>query len=201
MSLIGESLTCERGGLRIFAGLGFELAAGSVLILRGANGAGKSSLLRIVSTLLKPAAGRLLYDGSDIDEDPDAHRRRICFVGHHDALKGALSAAENLQFWLGLHGGSGAVTDALAAFGVDHLAATPVQYLSAGQKRRVALARTAMSQAPLWLLDEPTVSLDDDGVACLQRVIARHRQNGGMVMAATHIDLGVENADVLELKR
>lgn len=200
MSLLAEKLACERGGRAIFADLDFTLEPGDALILRGANGTGKSSLLRIVATLLQPAAGRLLFDNADVGEDPDAFRRKLCFVGHQDALKGAFSAAENLAFWGELHGGGKVrVADALAAFAVGHLAETPIQYLSAGQKRRIALARLSLSRAPLWLLDEPTVSLDGDGVGCLQRVIAGHRADGGMVLAATHIDLGFENAEVLEM--
>ena len=205
MSLVAERLACERGGRGIFAALDFEVRPGGALILRGANGSGKSSLLRIVATLLRPVAGRLLFAGADVGEDPDGYRQKLCFVGHQDALKGAFSAAENLQFWSDLHGGDGAdgasVNDALAAFGAARLADTPIQYLSAGQKRRVALARLCLSQAPLWLLDEPTVSLDDDGVGCLRRVISRHREGAGMVLAATHIELGIDDAAVLELRR
>lgn len=202
MSLVGEKLACERGGRGIFTDLDFEVNPGGALILRGANGTGKSSLLRIIATLLQPVAGRLSFAGADISEDPDDYRRKLCFVGHQDALKGAFSAAENLAFWGELQGGGKAsVNDALAAFAVAHLADTPIQYLSAGQKRRIALARLSLSVAPLWLLDEPTVSLDGDGVGCLQRVIASHRAGGGMVLAATHIDLGFENAEVLEMLR
>jgi heme exporter protein A len=195
---MGEQLACERGGRPVFADLGFELAPGAMLILRGANGSGKSSLLRILATLLQPVAGRLVYDGNNVDDDPDAYRRRICFVGHQDALKGALSVSENLLFWADLHGGGG-LNEALSTFAIEHLADTPVQHLSAGQKRRAALARLALGPAPIWLLDEPTVSLDEAGVGCLQNMIARHREGGGIVIAATHIELGVESTEVLEL--
>lgn len=202
MSLVGEKISCERGGRRIFSGLDFAIPQGGALILRGANGAGKSSLLRIAATFLSPVEGRLLFENSDIGGDPDSYRRQLCFVGHLDALKGAFSAGENLQFWARLHGGGEVSVDAaLAAFGVAHLAVTPAQHLSAGQQRRVALARLCLSRAPLWLLDEPNASLDDDGVAALRQVIAQHRAKGGMVMAAAHIDLGLDDAQVLEMGR
>jgi len=200
MSFAGQGLSCVRGERTVFDALDFFIAPGEALVLRGPNGAGKTSLLRLASGLLQPAAGRLLWDGVDIADDPDGHRRRLCFVGHQDAVKSALTVAENLADWTRiLDGDPAGLGAALAAFDIGGLADTPAQYLSAGQRRRTALARLATSRARLWLLDEPTVSLDDAGVACLQVVIARHRAGGGMVMAATHIDLGFEAVRELRL--
>lgn len=200
MSFAGEDLACVRGDRLVFEHLDFRLQPGRALILRGPNGAGKSSLLRLATTLLRPAAGRLTWNGADIAGDPDAHRRRLAFIGHMDAVKSALSVRENVAGWVRILGGDDSrIEAALDTFAIAHLADTPAQHLSAGQRRRTALARLAALNAALWLLDEPTVSLDDAGVACLQRLVAAHRAGGGMVMAATHIDLGLADADLLTL--
>jgi heme exporter protein A len=200
MSLVGRQLTCVRGERTVFAGLSFEVGRGDALLLRGPNGAGKSSLLRIVATLLRPAAGELTWDGTDILDDPEAHRQRLSYQGHQDAIKAALTVGENLTHWAQILGGDAArIPSALETLGIAHLADAPVQHLSAGQRRRAGLARLAIANTPLWLLDEPTVSLDDDGVAALAALVSAHRARGGMVMAATHIDLGFENARSLRL--
>jgi heme exporter protein A len=144
--------------------------------------------------------GRLLWNGGDIFEDIDEHRGRLHFVGHQDAVKGALTVRENVAVWVDIRGaGDDRIDASLAAFGISHLADTPAQYLSAGQHRRTALARLVATPAVLWLLDEPTVSLDTEGTACLQRAIADHRAARGMVMAATHIDLGLDDVEELQL--
>lgn len=200
MTFTAEGLSCVRGDRLVFRNLDFRLEPGEALILRGPNGAGKSSLLRLAALLLRPTGGRLAWNGVDVAEDPDGHRRRLNFIGHADAVKPALTVAENVADWLRILGGDLDRLDAaLAAFAIAGLADTPARYLSAGQRRRTALARLAALKAPLWLLDEPTVSLDEAGVACLQQVIARHRANRGMVIAATHIDLGLDDAAVLNL--
>jgi heme exporter protein A len=197
----GHDIACERGERRIFSGLDFQLAPGQALVLRGPNGCGKTSLLRMAATLLKTAAGRLTWDGVDVAEDPDEHRARLHFIAHQDAVKGALTVRENIATWPKIRGSADARIDmAMAAFGIEHLADTPAQYLSAGQHRRTALARLVASRAILWLLDEPTVSLDADGTACLQQAIMAHRADQGMVMAATHIELGLDDVEILQLK-
>jgi len=194
MGLEGKNLTCIRGERIIFRDLSFDLAAGQAMVLRGDNGAGKSSLLKIVATLLKPYDGELLWNDQSIAEDFDLFRREIAFIGHLDAVKPALSVAENLQQWAAIFRPGGQdnetrILQAMVLFDTEHLAATPAQHLSAGQRKRVALARLLLKPASLWLLDEPTVSLDADGVHRLGQAISQHRADGGMVMAATHIDL------------
>ncbi|MCS5608151.1 MAG: heme ABC exporter ATP-binding protein CcmA [Alphaproteobacteria bacterium] len=193
-------IACERGERRIFSDLDFRVEPGQALVLRGPNGSGKTSILRIAATLLRAADGQLTWNGTNIFDDVYQHRARLHFIGHQDAVKGALTVRENVEIWANIRGsGDGHVDRALAAFGITHLADTPAQYLSAGQHRRTALARLVASPAMLWLLDEPTASLDADGTTCLQNVIADHRAEQGMVIATTHIELGLLDADLLQL--
>ena len=197
----GWDIACDRGERRIFSSLDFQISPGQALVLRGPNGCGKTTLLRTAATLLKVAAGKLIWNGADIAEDPEEHRARLHFSGHQDAVKGALSVRENIAIWTKIRGAAeDRVEAAMSAFDIAHLADTPAQYLSAGQHRRTALARLVASPTALWLLDEPTVSLDAAGTACLQRAIAAHRADNGMVMAATHIELGLDDAEILQLK-
>ena len=200
MAFRAEGLACERGERLVFRGLSFELAAGEALVLRGPNGAGKSSLLRLCAALLRPAGGRLLRDGADVWGEPDSHRARLAYVGHLDGVKPLLTARENLDFWAALRDATPSAAG-LEAFGISHLADQPARFLSAGQRKRVALARLLAAPAELWLLDEPTVSLDDDGCARLAASCAAHRGRGGMVIAATHVDLGLAGARTLTLGR
>lgn len=201
MSLFeGRDLLCVRGERRVFEGLSFALAAGGLLVLTGPNGSGKSSLLRIMAGLLRPAAGVLLWDGAPVRDDPDAHAARLQYLGHLDAVKPVLSAAENLMFWAALHGGGAAeVTRALDGFDLGALAEVPGRMLSAGQKRRVALARLLAAPAEVWLLDEPTVGLDAASLARLTGAIAAHRARGGRVVVATHAAPEAPDVEVLEL--
>ncbi|MBT3371033.1 MAG: heme ABC exporter ATP-binding protein CcmA [Rhodospirillaceae bacterium] len=197
----GRDIACDRGERRIFSGLDFQVSPGQALVLRGPNGCGKTTLLRTAATLLKAAAGKLTWNGADIAEDPEEHRARLHFIGHQDAVKGALTVRENIAVWAKVRGATeDRIEAAMSAFDIAHLTDTPAQYLSAGQHRRTALARLVASPAALWLLDEPTVSLDADGTACLQRAIAAHRADKGMVMAATHIELGLDDVEILQLK-
>ena len=201
MMFEGRDIVCERGERQIFSGLDFRISPGQALVLRGPNGCGKTSLLRIAATLLKAAAGKMTWDGADVTEDQEAHRTRLHFIGHQDAVKGALTVRENIEVWAKIRESAvDRVDAAMAAFGIAHLADTPAQYLSAGQHRRTALARLVASRAALWLLDEPTVSLDADGTACLQQAIMEHRATKGMVMAATHIELGLDDVEFLQMK-
>lgn len=184
----GRGLGCQRGGRLVFDRLDFTLASGGVLILKGPNGSGKSSLLRTMATLVRPARGDLLWDGVPVTDDPQSHAGMLHYVGHADATKPAMTAEELLTFWSGMRGANGiSVAEALERFGIGHRADFPARYLSSGQKRRLALARLLVSEAPLWILDEPTVGLDVDGVAALEEAIAGHRARGGMIVAATHI--------------
>ena len=197
--LSAEGLACERGERPIFRGLSFALRPGEALVLRGPNGAGKSSLLRLCAALLRPADGRLLWNGEDVWAEPDAYRAQLAYIGHLDGVKPLLTAAENVAFWTEIRGGEADAGEALAAFGIGHLAALPARFLSAGQKKRTALARLLSAPAPLWLLDEPTSSLDDDGAARLAAACAAHRAQGGMIVAATHVELGLADAHTLRL--
>lgn len=201
MAFSGHDLTCIRGERIVFQNLSFAVAAGGALILRGPNGSGKSTLLRLVAGFLKPAHGRLSWPGGTAGADDD-YRDRIHYVGHLDAVKPAFSVAENLAFWTAYDGSTAIEADcsrALERLGLSHIADIPGRYLSAGQRRRLNIARIAATVKPLWLLDEPSVSLDDASVARLAELIAEHRAQGGMVMVATHIDLAMDGAETLHL--
>jgi heme exporter protein A len=190
--LVAENLACRRGERLIFAGLGCVLPPGGALVLTGANGSGKSSLLRLLATLLAPAAGRLLWGGVPVAAEIAQYRARLHYLGHLDAIKPAFTVRETLRFWAGLRGvDTPALDAALAAFALDALADWPCRWLSAGQRRRLA---------PLWLLDEPTAALDANGEARLIAAIAAHRDAGGRVVAATHQPLGLAGAVVLALE-
>jgi heme exporter protein A len=193
--LIGRGLTCIRGGREVFADLGFSLAAGEALAVTGRNGAGKTSLLRLIGGLLRPAAGTIALEGSPDDLTPaeQAH-----YLGHRDALKPALSVAENLAFWHAFLGGesslggkTGGPSAALAAVGLGHIAHLPAAYLSAGQKRRLSMARLVAVRRPIWLLDEPTSALDAAGQALFATLMGDHLAQGGLIVAATHAPLGI----------
>lgn len=199
----GQNLICVRGERTVFSGLDFSLEAGGALVLIGPNGSGKSSLLRLMSGLLPPASGTLTWENAGIGEDREAHGGRLHYVGHHDAVKPVLSVAENVAFWASLRGGgketAAAVMAALETLGIAHLADVPGRFLSAGQKRRVNLARILAAPAPLWLLDEPTTALDKQAIAALEATIAGHRETGGMVVVSTHSDMRLGTSDVLDL--
>lgn len=195
--LEARDLACLRGERVVFAGLSFALAPGGALLLTGPNGAGKSSLLRLLAGLLVPAEGSLLWGGEDALADRARHARRLRYVGHGDALKPALTARENLAFYARLWGGE--VEAALTALDLLPLADLPARVLSTGQRRRLGLARLALAPAPLWLLDEPTTGLDAASVQRLGALLARHREAGGMVLAATHLPLPLPGAAELRL--
>jgi heme exporter protein A len=195
--LEARELACWRGERAVFAGLSFSLPTGGALLLTGANGAGKSSLLRLLAGLIPAAEGKLLWDGEDALADRVAHARRLRYLSHADALKPSLSVAENLRFYARLYGGE--VGPALASLGIGALADLPARVLSSGQKRRLALARLALQPAALWLLDEPTVGLDAASVERLGGLLAAHRAAGGAVLAATHLPLPLPDARELRL--
>ena len=194
----GRDLACRRGERLVFAGLGFAVPPGGALVLTGPNGSGKSSLLRLMAGLTPAEAGDLTWNGAALGEDPAAHRARVHFIGHYDALKPVLTVAETLAFWAGMRGG-GDIAAALARFRLSALAAWPCRLLSAGQKRRLALARLIASHAPLWLLDEPTTGLDSDALGDLTDAIAAHRAGGGSVVLSTHTPLPLDGAAGLSL--
>ncbi|EWY40485.1 cytochrome C biogenesis protein CcmA [Skermanella stibiiresistens SB22] len=198
----GTDLTCLRGERLVFQDLSFSVEAGGALVLLGPNGSGKSSLLRLMAGLLRPFAGGLSWDGAAVADDPDLHRGRVHYVGHLDAVKPVLSARENLAFWAEMGGAADPMAAALAALerlGVPHIADIPGRYLSAGQKRRLNLARVLAAPAPLWLLDEPSVALDRAGIGQLEAAIAEHRAGGGIVVVSTHAEIEVPEADTLHM--
>lgn len=195
----GQGIACRRGEKLIFCGLDFVLPPGAALVLIGPNGSGKSSLLRLLAGLTPREAGVLAWDGTDIREDLAAHRARLHFIGHSDALKQVLSAGESLGFWARMRGVSAPIEPALARFGLGNAAALPCRYLSAGQKRRLALARLVAAPAELWLLDEPLTSLDSDAAAQLLAAIAEHRAQGGRVVLSTHAAIELGDATRLSL--
>lgn len=200
-AFFGESLLCLRGERLVFADLSFGLDPGDALVLSGANGSGKSSLLRVMAGLLRPAAGRILWDGADIFRDREAHHARLHYLGHLDAVKPALSVLENLTFASALRGVSDmqGLSDALAFFGLRAISDRPARLLSQGQRRRLALSRLLAAPAPLWLLDEPSVGLDTASVDALVEAVERRRQSGGIVIMATHQALPLEGALGLNL--
>lgn len=196
----GTGLACVRGERLVFEHLAFRSRAGEALLLTGPNGSGKSSLLRLMAGLIAPADGRMEWHGKPVADDPDAHRARLHYVGHLDALKPALTVAENLAFYAALHGRDpGGIGPALAALDLERLAATPARFLSQGQRRRAALARLLAAPAPLWLLDEPTLGLDDASLGRLSAVLAAHLAEGGHVVAATHAAIPLPGAQRLQL--
>jgi len=189
--LVADSLSVFRGDRLVLDRIGFSVPAGGALLLLGPNGAGKSTLLRVVAGLKRLDGGRLLFDGSD------EFLGQVAYLGHLDGIKPGLSAAENLRFAAQVAGRP--IEPALDALGLTPLAALPARMLSAGQKRRLALARLSVSGAPLWLLDEPTLGVDSASVAAFGAMLAAHRRGGGVVLAATHLPLPLPDAVELRL--
>ncbi|MEI7790020.1 MAG: heme ABC exporter ATP-binding protein CcmA [Alphaproteobacteria bacterium] len=192
-SLTAERLACARGDRKLFENLSFRVRAGQALAVEGANGSGKTSLLRLIAGFLPPAAGRLIVqDASGDSDDAEERGKKIGWLGHHDGLKPQLTVQEQLTFWAALYRGT-VNTGALAQVGLARQADLPCRYLSAGQKRRLALARLLMSNRPLWLLDEPFAALDTAGQALMAQLMALHCGQGGIIIAATHDPLGLGN--------
>ncbi|MGA2941410.1 MAG: heme ABC exporter ATP-binding protein CcmA [Xanthobacteraceae bacterium] len=197
MRLCAVDLACHRGGRDVFSGLGFAVASGEALIVTGRNGAGKSSLLRIIVGFVQIAHGRIELEGGDpeLTVAEQAH-----YLGHQDALKPSLSVSENLRFWAGFLGADR--TDfrpELDAVGLNELADLPAAYLSAGQRRRLSIARLLAVKRPLWLLDEPTSTLDASAQERLAGFMHTHLKEGGIILAATHATLGLSGAKELRL--
>jgi len=200
-SFSGVNLDCRRGGRLVFTALNFSVSGGGALILRGHNGSGKTTLLRLMAGLTPAGAGHLAWDGAAID-DADAHAARLRFVTHLDAVKPALTVAENLSFWMALWAGKvseTALQNSMQAFDLKRFDSFPARLLSAGQRHRLALARLLVAPVPLWLLDEPGNALDEASLKALARAIADHRARGGMVVIASHGAAFVEDGVTLDV--
>jgi heme exporter protein A len=194
MRLSGRGVKCVRGGRELFSGLDFEASSGEALAVTGENGSGKTSLLRLIAGLLMPAEGSIALDGgeTELTLPEQAH-----YLGHRDALKPALSVMENLAFWRDFLGGKASDADeSLAAVGLDHAADLPAAYLSAGQRRRLSLARLLAVRRPVWLLDEPTAALDGAGQDLCGGLMRDHLARGGLIIAATHAPLQIETREL-----
>ena len=201
MSFAGNAITCIRSDRIIFQRLSFSVKDGEVLYLKGPNGCGKSSLLRIMAGLLKPTEGVLYWNDENISKSIDSYLGEFQYVGHQNAVKGALSVKENLEFWAKIYNlkySNIAIDDALQAFRLDGLADLPARFLSAGQKRRLNLCRLSATNSRIWLLDEPSTSLDDAGSLHLKELITSHLDRGNMVIMATH-ESNLENDNTLNL--
>jgi heme exporter protein A len=197
MRLSAVDLACRRGGRDVFSGVSFNVGAGELLAITGRNGAGKSSLLRIVAGLIRPVGGRLWLEGGG----PELSiAEQVHYLGHQDPVKPSLSVLENLQFWAAFFaGGAIKVHDALESVDLGAIAGLPAGYLSAGQRRRLSIARLIAVKRPIWLLDEPTSTLDAAAQHRVAEFMRNHLNQGGLVLAATHSALGLSNIQELSL--
>jgi heme exporter protein A len=200
--LSAHGLTCVRGDRPLFAGVDLAVGPGEWLHVRGANGSGKTSLLRLLAGLSQPEAGQVHWNGESITRVAQDYRRALLFLGHHAAVKEELTGAENLQLSAQLDGGEigrGEIHEALGRFGLKGREDLPVRVLSAGQKRRVLLARLMTRKAKLWVLDEPFTALDTRAVEMLGRLTREHLAQGGMAVVTSHQPVPLEGGQVLEL--
>jgi heme exporter protein A len=196
MLVAGTALACRRSGLTIFREVNFTVKTGEALVLSGPNGSGKTTLLRVIAGLLQPSEGTVSFEGAGPDAvlGEEAH-----YLAHFDPLKPSLTVVENLAFWTEFLGGTRAANEALDSVRLQRLAQLPAAYLSAGQRRRLSLARLLAVRRPIWLLDEPTAALDAAGQVILADMMRQHLASGGLIIAATHGPLGLEDAKTLEM--
>ena len=198
-----QDLACRRGGRILFAGLEISLSKGDAALALGRNGAGKSSLLRVLAGLIPPFTGTIKWNGEDVRREPHEFRSAMRYVGHADGLQTNLTVIQNLHYWAALYRAStsrDALEKALATVGLDELADLPARMLSAGQRRRLAFARPIATQpGGLWLLDEPTVALDPPSIAKIEAAISSFRATGGIVIASTNAPLTLPNAQEIDV--
>ncbi|WP_215393262.1 cytochrome c biogenesis heme-transporting ATPase CcmA [Polynucleobacter sp. TSB-Sco08W16] len=200
--LEARALSCVRGDKALFSGLNFQIAAGDCLHVRGENGVGKTTLLRILTGLSQPESGEVLWNQQALNSQSSAYHRDLLFLGHRDALKEELTALENLQMYAAIDDVELLLEDAMAAlrrFGLRGRENLPIHCLSAGQKRRVLMARMLTRQARLWILDEPFNALDAKAVVELEGLIAEHLSAGGLLVLTSHQAVNIANVKVLEL--
>ena len=197
-----NNLACRRGGRVLFADLDLRLEEGDAAVVTGPNGSGKSSLLRVIAGLIPPFIGEVLWNGQNTRKNPDSFRSAVRYVGHSDGLQPALSVLDNLRFWANIYGSAnnfGSLRRGLEAVGLADLMGLPANVLSAGQRRRLALARAVATNGKLWLLDEPTVALDTQSVEEIESIITDFRAAGGMVFASTNAPLKLERSKSVNL--
>lgn len=199
MSLSVESLTCQRGGRTIIDSMSFSISKGQSVILRGPNGAGKSTLLRTLAGLIPAQNSQVTLNDFDLKTDLESYQENIVYAGHLDAIKPQLTVGENIDFWSALFGEK-VVEENTDPFSLKEIWNRPAHTCSAGQKRRLGLARLTTTNRALWLLDEPTVSLDTETTAKFAKVVDEHCNNGGMALIATHIDLGLKNSSEIRVE-
>ena len=198
MRLLGRGVSCVRGGREVFSGLDFEAASGEALAVTGPNGSGKTSLLRLIAGLLAVTGGSIGLEGGEAELTLPEQTH---YLGHRDALKPALSVLENLTFWRDFLGGEPSdaredLKESLSAVGLDHAVYLPAAYLSAGQRRRLSIARLLTVRRPIWLLDEPTAALDAAAQGKLHELMRGHLSGGGIIVAATHAPLGLDGHEL-----
>jgi heme exporter protein A len=195
MQLVADNVACVRGGREVFARLSFSVGSGQALLVTGGNGAGKSSLLRVLAGLVRLSGGRLSVEGrADATIGEQSH-----YLGHQDPVKPALSVGENLRFWIDYLGGNGDPASALKTVGLGAVTGLPAAYLSAGQRRRLSIARLIAVKRPIWLLDEPTSALDASAKTMLAKLMRAHLRGRGLIVAASHGPIGLAATRELKL--
>lgn len=190
------NLSVRRSDRKIFENLSFSLSSGTLLKLIGPNGSGKSTLLKTLAGLIKHETGEVFIDNETVINDQDWTSENICYLGHKNALKREFTVIENISFWAKIWGTIDKIDHSINSMGIDYLRDTPVRFLSSGQARRAALARSICHPGFIWLFDEPTVGLDEQGLTMLSQAMNSHLEDGGIIICATHVELGLEQKQI-----